>query len=134
MSVQAGADLGGAGGAPAPFYSWYTNGNMGRVMEKKRWRKEEKWRERKKKRPASSSIMFCIRHYMQEQVSLKTKFKSSLFGLRRLSGGPLAGQSIHFLPMILVCIFFYSPVSLLTICRCANQMLCPYRRMSTTCS
>jgi hypothetical protein len=31
---------------------------MGRVREKKRWRKEEKWRER----PAPPSILFCIRH------------------------------------------------------------------------
>jgi hypothetical protein len=31
-------------GAPAPPspYSWYNNGDMGRVREKKRWRKEEK--------------------------------------------------------------------------------------------
>jgi hypothetical protein len=36
---------------------------MGRVREKKRWRKEEKWREkRKKKRSAPPLIVFCIRH------------------------------------------------------------------------
>jgi hypothetical protein len=36
---------------------------MGRVREKKRWRKEEKWREKtKKKRSAPPSIVFCILH------------------------------------------------------------------------
>jgi hypothetical protein len=37
MYERAGAD---------PKGGWCINGNMGRVREKKRWRKEEKWRER----------------------------------------------------------------------------------------
>ena len=41
-------------------------GNMGRVREKKRWRKEEKWRERGRRRdqppfnPVSASATGCI--------------------------------------------------------------------------
>jgi len=52
----------GLGGLQPP-YCWCINGNMGRVREKKRWKKEEKierwW---KKKRSAPPSILFCIRH------------------------------------------------------------------------
>jgi len=46
MDVCSGGSKGGWG-APAPS-SWCVNGNMERVrvMEKKRWKKEEKWRER----------------------------------------------------------------------------------------
>jgi hypothetical protein len=38
---------------------------MGRVREKKRWGKEEKWREREKEEETSPpSILFCIRHWL----------------------------------------------------------------------
>jgi len=37
-----GESTGGAGGLQHPPYSWCINGNMRRVREKKRWRKEEK--------------------------------------------------------------------------------------------
>jgi hypothetical protein len=42
----------GGWGAPAP-YSWCIDGNMDRVREKKRWMKEEKWREREKEEETS---------------------------------------------------------------------------------
>ena len=51
LMILSGVDLPGGWGGSSPPYSWCINGNMGRVKEKKRWRKEEKWRERKKKRP-----------------------------------------------------------------------------------
>jgi hypothetical protein len=50
--MEAGADLQGARGLQPP-YSWCINGNMGWVREKKRWRKEEKWREREEEEETS---------------------------------------------------------------------------------
>ena len=37
-----GGSKGGAGGGSSPPYCWCINGNMGRVREKERWKKEEK--------------------------------------------------------------------------------------------
>ena len=49
-------------GAPPP-YCWCINGNMGRVREKKRWKKEEKNGEMVEEEEISPpSILFCIRH------------------------------------------------------------------------
>jgi len=57
------AGRGGSKGGLQPPYCWCINGNMGRVREKKRWKKEEKMeRWWKKKRSAPPSILFCIRH------------------------------------------------------------------------
>jgi len=47
--VLRGGSIGGLGGLQPP-YNWCINGNMGRVREKKRWRKEEKGRERERKK------------------------------------------------------------------------------------
>jgi hypothetical protein len=44
--IYAGADLQGAGGGLQPSLQLVHQWKMGRVREKKRWRKEEKWRER----------------------------------------------------------------------------------------
>jgi hypothetical protein len=41
-SIDTGADLQGGLEGLQPPYSWCNNGGMGRVREKKRWRKEEK--------------------------------------------------------------------------------------------
>jgi len=62
--LRPGADLKGARGLQPP-YSWRINRNMERVKEKKRWRKEEKRKERGRRRDQPPSIMFCIRHWPQ---------------------------------------------------------------------
>ena len=62
----------GGWGGSSPPYSWCINGNMGRVREKKRWRKEEKWRERGRRRDQHplQSCSASTTGYKEEETSI----------------------------------------------------------------